>query len=200
MSQTRLRLRLTRVMALVVILIFALGSSEWELKDQFVEESLFFIGMALVGFGAAGRAWATSFISGNKSARLVTTGPYSMCRNPLYLFSWMIGMGLGFCTETLTAPFLIGSCLLVLYYFQIRCEERHLLGSFGRDYESYVAAIPRFFPSFQAYSEPEEILVSPRIMKKGFFGIAFLLLFVGVFELLEYSHQSGILPSLFHIY
>lgn len=200
MSQSRTRLYLTRVLAVIVFLIFGSGGTIWSLTNPVVEELLFFIGTALTGFGAAGRAWATSFISGNKSARLVTTGPYSLCRNPLYLFSWMIGVGLGFCTETFTAPILVGIGLLLLYHFQIKREEEHLLQKFGTVYQSYLTAVPQFFPSFRSYSEPDDIRVSPRVMKKGFFGIAFLLLLIGAVELLEFSHQSGLMPTLFHVY
>jgi protein-S-isoprenylcysteine O-methyltransferase Ste14 len=200
MSQSRLRLNLTRVFAVLVIFVFVLGSSEWSVKNPFVEETLFFVGMAFVGFGAAGRAWATAFISGHKSERMITTGPYSMCRNPLYLFSWMIGVGIGFCTETFTAPLILGSGLLVLNYFQIKAEEKHLSNTFGDEYQAYLMNAPRFFPSFRNYSEPEEIRVSPRIMRKGFFGIAFLILLVGAMEALEYLHQSGIFPVLFRVY
>lgn len=200
MSQTRARLQFTRALAVIVLVIFASGTPIWSLRHPILEESLFFVGIALAGFGAAGRAWATSFISGNKSAHLVTTGPYSLCRNPLYLFSWMIGVGVGFCTETFTAPVVVGAVLLLLYHLQIKREETHLLRTFGLAYESYVTTIPRFFPSFRSYSEPEVIRVSPKVMKKGFFGIAFLLLLIGVVELLEVSHQSGLLPALFKVY
>ncbi len=200
MSQTRTRLQLTRLFSVIAISIFACGTTIWSIRQPAVEESLFFVGMAFAGFGAAGRAWATSYISGHKSAQLVTSGPYSICRNPLYLFSWMIGLGVGFCTETFTAPAVVGVALLALYHFQIKREEAHLSQKFGGDYLSYLATIPRFFPSFRFYSEPEDISVSPRIMKRGFFGIAFLLLLIGVVELLEFSHESGLLPTLFRIY
>lgn len=200
MSQSRLRLNLTRIFAILVILVFVLGSTEWSVKNPFVEETLLFVGMAFVGFGAAGRAWATAFISGQKSERMITTGPYSMCRNPLYLFSWMIGVGVGFCTETLKAPLILGSGRFVLNHFQINGEEKHLAIAFGLEYQTYRASVPRLFPSFRNYSEPEEIRVSPQIMRKGFFGIAFLILLVGAMEALEYLHQSGILPALFRVY
>ena len=200
MSQTRVRLQLTRVLAVIVLIVFASGTTIWSIVNPVVEELLFFAGIALAGFGAAGRAWATSFISGNKSANLVTTGPYSLCRNPLYLFSWMIGVGVGFCTETFTAPVVVGIVLLLLYHFQIKREELHLSQKFGPAYESYLATIPRFIPSFRSFSEPDFIRVSPRVMKKAFFGIAFLLLLIGVVELFEVSHQSGMVPALFSVY
>ena len=132
--------------------------------------------------------------------RLVKSGPYSLCRNPLYFFSMLLGIGFGFCTETLTIPILIAVALSLLYYFQIKREERQLLPLFGEEYEIYRENIPAFFPSFRHYMEPEEITISPRLLKRGLFGIAFLLLLIGVFELLESLHQVGILPVWFRIY
>lgn len=198
--RSRLRLRLTRLLAVCILLAFALGTPYWTVKHSILEKSLFLIGLALASFGAAGRAWATSYISGQKMKRLVKSGPYSLCRNPLYFFSMLLGIGFGFCTETLTIPILIAVALSLLYYFQIKREERQLLPLFGEEYEIYRENIPAFFPSFRHYMEPEEITISPRLLKRGLFGIAFLLLLIGVFELLESLHQVGILPVWFRIY
>ena len=200
MPQTRGRLQLTAALTVMVIVMLASGTTIWHHEHPIFEESLFFVGIALAGFGAAGRAWTTSFISGNESGQLVTTGPYSLCRNPLFLFSWMIGVGVGFCTETVTPPIVVGIVLLSLYRVQIKREEAHLSRTFGAAYESYAATTPRFFPSFRSYSEPDFIRVSPKAMKKAFLGTGFVLLLIGVIELLEASHQSGLLPALFQLY
>ena len=200
MSQTRLRSHLTIALTVMVLVMLASGTTIWHHQHLMFEESLFFVGIALAGFGAAGRTWVTTFVSGNESGQLVTTGPYSLCRNPLYLFSWMIGVGVGLCTETVTPPIVIGIVLLLLYRVQIKREESHLSRTYGAAYESYAATTPRFFPSFRSYSEPEFIRVSPKAMKKAFVGTGFILLLIGVIELLEASHQSGLLPALFQLY
>src|SRR5262245_44567857 len=43
------------------------------------------IGWTLFLLGAATRWWATLYIGGTKNKVLATMGPYSLCRNPLYL-------------------------------------------------------------------------------------------------------------------
>jgi protein-S-isoprenylcysteine O-methyltransferase Ste14 len=187
-------------MAILILATFVFGSTYWNFAHPIIEETLYVIGIALAGFGAAGRAWATSYISGQKLKQLVTTGPYSLCRNPLYFFSTILGVGLGFCTKTLTMPILIAFVLRLLYACQIKREEQLLLTTFSPEYQSYLAAVPRFIPSYRHYSEPEEIRISPRLLKRGLFGIAFLLLLIGVLELLEGLHASGLLPVFFHIY
>ena len=200
MPQTRAKLLLTIALTVMVLAMLASGTTIWHHQHLMFEESLFFVGIALAGFGAAGRAWATSFISGNDSGQLVTTGPYSLCRHPLYLFSWMVGVGVGLCTETVTPPIVVGIVLFFLYRVQMKREESQLSRSFGAAYESYAATTPRFFPSFRSYSEPDFIRVSPKAMKRAFLGTGFILLLIGVIELLEASHQSGLLPALFQLY
>jgi hypothetical protein len=112
----------------------------------------------------------------------------------------VLGIGLGFCTETLSVPLLVGIVLALLYFFQIQREEELLLQRFGREYEAYRAVVPCFIPAYQNYVEAEQIQISPRLLKKGLFGTAFLLILIGAIELLKALHVSGLLPVLFHVY
>jgi protein-S-isoprenylcysteine O-methyltransferase Ste14 len=200
MQSSRLRLRLTRIMAICVIAVYCVSQPYWTVGHPVVEEWLFLTGIAMASFGAAGRAWAVCYISGQKMKQLVTTGPYSLCRNPLYFFSLILGVGFGFCTKTLTGPIVILATLSILYYFQIRREEHRLSALFGADFDDYLKRVPRFFPSFRSYTEPDEITISPRRLKNGLFGIAFLLMLIGALELIRGLHEAGLLPSLFRIY
>jgi protein-S-isoprenylcysteine O-methyltransferase Ste14 len=187
-------------MAVGIFLLFGGGAAFWGLTHPAVEKSLFVVGIAMAGFGAAGRAWATSYISGQKQKQLVRMGPYSLCRNPLYFFSMLLAVGFGFCTETLTIPLVIAVVMALLYHFQIRREEAQLSALFGYEFDAYVATVPRFFPSHRHFIEPEELTISPRLMKNGLFGIAFLLIIIGALELLQGLHQSGVLPVYYRIY
>src|SRR5262245_24349288 len=136
---SRLRLQLTRLMAIGILAAFCLGTSYWTNSHPVVEKSLFIVGIAMASFGAAGRAWATAYISGQKSKQLVTTGPYSLSRNPLYFFSMVLAVGFGFCTKTFSAPLVIMTILVVLTYFQIWREEQRLRSKFGDLFDSYLA-------------------------------------------------------------
>jgi protein-S-isoprenylcysteine O-methyltransferase Ste14 len=183
-----------------VICAFSLGAAEWTVGHPLVEQALFITGITLASFGAAGRAWATSYISGLKMKELVTTGPYSLCRNPLYFFSFILGVGFAFCTKTLTIPAIVAVVMAILYYFQIKREEKHLRQQFGAEYDSYFAAVPRFFPRLSNYCEPDTIHISTRPLRTGLFGIAFLLILIALLELIHGLHQANILPDLYHIY
>ena len=50
-------------------------------------------GFILVVFGCFVRIWASLYIEGNKTKNLITAGPFSMVRNPLYFFSLIIIFG-----------------------------------------------------------------------------------------------------------
>jgi protein-S-isoprenylcysteine O-methyltransferase Ste14 len=197
---SRLRLRLMRGFTVCVLLALTIGVANWSFGHPLVEQSLFLTGITLAGFGAAGRAWATSYISGLKMKELVTSGPYSLCRNPLYFFSFILGIGFGFCSKTLTIPTITAIVMSILYHFQIRREERILAQQFGVDYQHYLATVPRFFPSFANYHEAETVHISTKPLRKGMFGIAFLLILIGVLELMRGLHEAGVLPKLFQIY
>lgn len=187
-------------MVVCIFVALGAGAAHWSVGHPVAEASFFTLGLALAGIGAAGRAWATSYISGLKLKELVTTGPYSMCRNPLYFFSLLLGVGIAFCTETFTIPAIVAVGLLSLYYFQIRNEQRRMLAKFGAQYEQYLSTVPCFIPSSRYFNEPEEITISPRLLKRGLFGVAFLLLLIGLLELLEALHQTGWLPVFYPIY
>jgi len=200
MRGSRIRLYLTRLMVIGIFVALVAGAAHWSNGHPIAEASLFTVGLALAGVGAAGRAWATSYISGQKLKQLVTTGPYSMCRNPLYFFSLLLGVGIAFCTETFTMPAIVAVALLSLYYFQIRNEQRRMLAKFGTQYKQYLATVPCFIPSYRYFNEPDEITISPRLLKRGFFGVSFLLLLIGLLELLEALHKTGWLPVFYPIY
>ena len=81
------RTGLSRLIAVLAFLVVALTESRWELHQEPVAIFLFSIGLALAAVGAAGRIWCSFFISGRKDGQLVSEGPYSISRNPLYVFS-----------------------------------------------------------------------------------------------------------------
>lgn len=200
MSRSRPRLHAAKAIALLVFVGLATGTSYWTLGNPILEELLFFIGVVLASFGAVGRLWAISYISGNKNRILTTTGPYSLCRNPLYLFSIMLAVGLGFCTETFTIPVVLGAATFFPILASIKKEELRLLELFGDEYESYRTSVPRLLPSFRNYSTPETISIRPAPMTIGFLDCCFVLMLIGAVEMIEGLHRAKVLPCWFMLY
>jgi protein-S-isoprenylcysteine O-methyltransferase Ste14 len=76
---------------------------------------------------------------------LVTEGPYSFVRNPIYLgmFGAIVGAGLVFSRWwTLAAAVVI---FLIGNWIRIRAEEK-LLRTFGSKFDEYAGRVPAFFP------------------------------------------------------
>ena len=92
-----------------------------------------------------GRIWCSLYISGFKNAKLVIDGPYSLCRNPLYLFSYLGGVGIMLITETFIFPIVFTLYFLYYYHFVIRQEEAFLSEKYGTAYSDYIKTIPRFY-------------------------------------------------------
>ena len=99
-------------------------------------------GVALIGLGV--RAWSAGHI--RKNAALATSGPYAYTRNPLYLGSFLLGVGFTIASgqPLLAIPF--GALFLGIYLPVMRVEAAHLAASFGEDFRRYAQSVPLFFP------------------------------------------------------
>jgi protein-S-isoprenylcysteine O-methyltransferase Ste14 len=100
------------------------------------------------------RAWASGHI--RKNSRLAVSGPYAHTRNPLYLGSFVLG--LGFTIAAASSPWLLlilgglfASLFLGIYVPVMRVESATLAELFGEEYRRYAEAVPLLFPRLTAY-------------------------------------------------
>lgn len=175
------------------------SSSKWE-DASLVGDIFFFIGMILAGIATAGRIWCSVYISGYKIRSLITTGPYSMCRNPLYFFSFLGAAGVGMSTETVTVPAIICIAFLLYYPLVIRKEEERLLSVHQDDFRKYMNKTPRFIPSFSSFHEPESYVFKPAIFRKRVIDSLWFVWLIGVIELIEALHIHGVIPVFMRLY
>jgi hypothetical protein len=151
----------------------------------FAAEIMWILGCLLVGIASVGRLWCAQYIAGYKTGVLVMDGPYSMCRNPLYFFSLLGGMGAGLCTKSLVLTLVIAAVFIVVYPITIRNEETKLSRVFGGAYDDYVRRVPRFLPKTSLFSEPAEYIVNPRVFRREVFDAVFFIWIMGLFEFFE---------------
>ena len=105
--------------------------------------------------GISLRLWSTLHIGGHKRERVVMHGPYSMCRNPLYLATLLnvVSAALFF-----RSPYLLAAAgLLGLSYawLTIPDEERFLASTLGEPYLEYCRRVPRLLPRPWLYRRSE---------------------------------------------
>lgn len=186
------------VMGILVFGILLFGQSMFPPETP-VHEALEMIGIVLIVVGIAGRLWSTLYIGGRKSKSVVTDGPYSITRNPLYLFSSIAAAGVGAQMGSVTAALGIGLLCAAAFHVVALREERFLTENLGAEYSAYVRRVPRFFPDLSLYREGEAFGFRPASLLVTLLDGLVFLLALPAFELIDAAQQSGTLPVLFHL-
>ena len=109
------------------------------------------IGGAVALVGLTLRAWAAGHI--RKNAQLATSGPYAYTRNPLYLGSFLLGVGFTIASAQPLLGILFAALFLGIYLPVMRVEAATLAELFGEDYTRYARAVPLFAPRLRPYSD-----------------------------------------------
>jgi protein-S-isoprenylcysteine O-methyltransferase Ste14 len=179
----------------VALFFVAVLLSEPALEGTLAATALFLAGLALVGVATVGRLWCSLYISGNKDTELVTVGPYSVTRNPLYFFSFIGFVGVGLATETLTFALVLGAFFAIVYPFVIADEERFLASHFGTAFADYCARTPRFVPRWSHYVEPQTWRVDTRLFRRTMRDVVWFVWLVALIELVEALHEHHVLAA-----
>ncbi len=107
--------------------------------------------VSILGLGI--RAWAAGHI--RKNAQLATSGPYAFTRNPLYLGSFLVGLGFTIASGRWVLALLFASLFLGIYFPVMRVEASTMAELFGKDFEAYKQSVPLFFPRFTPFRQRE---------------------------------------------
>ena len=95
------------------------------------------------------RAWASGHL--RKNDALATNGPYAHTRNPLYLGSFIMGLGFTIASGRWWLGALFVALFLGIYLPVMRVESATLTRLFGERFEAYAAAVPMFVPRVTPY-------------------------------------------------
>jgi protein-S-isoprenylcysteine O-methyltransferase Ste14 len=190
---------LTWLLGIILLFLVLFSESYWEQK-AFMSDIFFLLGVVLVGAATVGRLWCLFYISGYKTDTLIKCGPYSICRNPLYFFSFVGGIGVGLASENLILPGIIIVCFVLYYPLVIKDEEKKLRKIHNKDFDDYFNSTPRFFPSLVLLRETNEYAVKPKAFRRGLFDALWFVWLVGILELVEALHEYKALPILFRLY
>lgn len=118
------------------------------------------IGWLVFIAGLGLRFWATLYIGGRKAVTLVHEGPYSLCRNPLYLGTLLVALSAAIMLQSLAlaAGMLVGAVFYALA--TVPAEERFLRKKLGEPYVRYCQRVPRFWPHLAGFHTSRAITVN----------------------------------------
>ena len=192
------RLIISRIFAVLIILIVVFTSHSFQ-QETTIDTGFEIVGLFLLTICSMGRLWALMYISGYKSKGIITDGPYSIVRHPLYMFSLIGAVGIGFASENLLVLGLIVIFYFLYYPLTILAEEEKLANKFGEVYLEYMKHTPRFLPNLRLYKEPESYKVNTAQFFKNFIdGLWFMWIFI-LLHFIEKLQTSGVIPILFRV-
>ena len=149
------------------------------------------LGLVLIAACIVGRTWCTLYIGGQKKRRLTVHGPYSVVRNPLYVFTIVGTAGVGAQSGSLFVTLFFAASAAAMFLLVVRHEERFLASRFGNDFTAYARRVPRFWPRFSLWQEAPVILVNPYLVRRSFLDGCVFLVVLPLAELLTAMHDDG---------
>lgn len=142
-------------------------------------------GYLLIIQATLGRIWCSIYITGRKNKALCQDGPYSLCRNPSYLFSFLGVVGITLAAQSVALLVIVIPLFWTYYYFVIKSEERRLLQLFDQEYVNYCSRVNRFLPRFKNYWSKNIMEINPRVTSKSIIDAGWFLWFLILFEMLK---------------
>jgi protein-S-isoprenylcysteine O-methyltransferase Ste14 len=116
----------------------------------------FFIGAVLAILGGIAALWAISvqatLAAGTPfpmfpTKKLIATGPFALCRNPMTLGTIFAYYGVSLMIGSITSLIAITLLALLLFAYIKNIEEKELALRFGEEYLEYKAATPFIIPN-----------------------------------------------------
>ncbi|MBA3049197.1 MAG: isoprenylcysteine carboxylmethyltransferase family protein [Alphaproteobacteria bacterium] len=157
-------------------------------------------GLALIIIAIVGRGWCSLYIGGRKKAEIVDRGPYSVTRNPLYVFSFIGAFGIGAQTGSLVIGAAFAAATFLVFLRTVGREEAWLAANFGDHYDAYRQRTPRFWPNPRLWRDAEELTIRPaffvRTLRDGLTFLAAIPVMEGI-ERLQAAGLIGLPIGLF---
>jgi protein-S-isoprenylcysteine O-methyltransferase Ste14 len=105
--------------------------------------ALLWVGLTASSIGLFRRS-RTSVVPVRPATALVTSGPYRLTRNPMYLGLALLTVSISLFMDTWWPILLLVPALLVVRQAVILPEERYLRRRFGTDYDAYTRRVRRW--------------------------------------------------------
>lgn len=112
----------------------------------------YLVSMSLVLLGLALRVWARGHIERN--LYLTQVGPYAFVRHPLYVGSFLVGVGTAAMTASALIIALFVAVFLMMYVPKALREEAFLRRKYGEEYDRYAAVVSAIVPVLRGRRKP----------------------------------------------
>ena len=197
MATWKLRTYLLRIAVIPIAFAALFVKSSWSLGSTtaFIIESS---GYLLILTGLAIRMWCTFYRENPRAIEFVTTGPYSICRNPFYIGYFLLTAGAGLFFENPLMLLLVLGITIPFIMATIWMEEAHMELLLGESYQEYKKNIARFWPRLSHYKSPDRLNVRVGIVRQVAIEVMIVVLLVEIKEVLEILRARGVLPILWH--
>lgn len=175
-------------------IIFHLVTGPGLPADSFALTLLAQIGTLFIAFGVIGRVWSILYVGGKKNSELVTEGPYSVTRNPLYLFSLAAILGICLVFGSLIGTAFFTLLAYLIFRYTAKQEALDLSHLFGEKYAEYSRRTPLFWPDFSLFRWGQVQVVSRNSLLVTIRDALFILAMIPFSEFIEHLRESGVLP------
>lgn len=186
----------------VLLLLWMLFSDS---KLDTAHDCFIIIGLILLFIGLIGRLYSTLYIGGVKNigrdgSGFISDGIYSVCRNPLYFFSFVSLVGILLLKGQLILVAFGSIVFLVIYRVTIEGEEAFLQNKFGSAYTEFLKNTPRFFPDFSKFKPIDKLEVNIAFLHKEIKSIFAWILAALCIYIISLLQHINILPILITSY
>ena len=149
-------LRLLLLLILVAVIVLSALNPPWKAKLHFflpiwARWTGFAAGLASLGLWtwthlALGTLWSAQ-LQLRANHRMVTSGPYSRVRHPMYtaILAWLASLGLVIANWI---PIIFAFWMMVFLVARVPREEQMMLEQFGEEYREYMRRTGRFLPKW----------------------------------------------------
>lgn len=90
------------------------------------------------------RRHETSFDGRKPTDAIIKTGPYRLSRNPAYVASYLLQIGLAVIADNVWLLATLVVTVVITHYGVVRREEAYLERKFGDEYRAYAATVRRY--------------------------------------------------------
>lgn len=196
LSAVQHRRRRSVALGLVLVMAVALCTGSIWPEDGAAAALIENIGLAMIAIAVVGRAWCSLYIGGRKAEQLVTTGPYSVCRNPLYLFSFVGAFGVGAQSGSATLGVIFLLATTAIFIPLIGREETYLANAMPQAFGAYRSMTPRLWPQPRLWRSPQEMTIRPDLFVRTLLdGLPFVVAWP-LFDGIGVLQRIGLLPIL----